>query len=282
MPQSSARARAGSAKDRGVTAFGVPPVRAMLWLTSIAGVLAGVGAWLGQAPPLWLAVAGLVLDVALATLGVMLPSLGVFGSVYTRGPADRAEVALTFDDGPNPETTPRVLALLAEHGVHATLFVIGEKALAHAALVRAIAAAGNAVGVHGHVHDPLYALRSTRFVTRDLQRVCDAVERALGVAPTLFRPPIGFVSGPVATAAERRGLTLVGFSARTRDGWSRTPPARVLERASKALENGAIVVLHDAAERDDRVPASLPVLAELLVRLRERGFRAVTVDALRR
>ena len=104
----------------------------------------------------------------------------------------------------------------------------------------------------------------------------------LGSAPALFRPPIGLVSAAVAVAAERRGLTLVGFSARTFDGLSRTPPARVLERATAALENGAeILLLHDAAERDNSVPAGLTVLPELLVRLRARGLSAVTVDALR-
>jgi peptidoglycan/xylan/chitin deacetylase (PgdA/CDA1 family) len=264
-----------------VTAFGVPPVRVMLWLTSVAGVLLGLLSLLGRPPPLGIAVAGLALEAMISTLGVVLPGLGVFGAVYARGPAGRAEVALTFDDGPNPETTPRVLALLAEHGARATFFVIGEKVLAHAGLVRAIASAGHTVGVHGHVHDPLYALRSRRFVTADLERACEAVERVLGSAPTLFRPPIGLVSAAVAVAAERRGLTLVGFSSRTFDGVSRTPPARVLERATAALENGAILLLHDAAERDDRVPASLAVLPELLVRLRARGLSAVTVDTLR-
>jgi peptidoglycan/xylan/chitin deacetylase (PgdA/CDA1 family) len=257
-------------------------LRLALWTTSAAGLAAGAAALIGAPPSLGLALSGLALEATLATLGVLVPSVGVFGEVFSRGPLERAEVALTFDDGPNPETTPRVLALLAEHGARATFFVVGEKALAHPALLRAIAEAGHAVGVHGHVHDPLYALRSARFVERDIERACAAVERALGAPPVLFRPPIGFVSGAVAVAAERRGLILVGWSARTLDGWRGTPPARVLTRATAALENGAILVLHDAAERDDRVPASLAVLPDLLARLTARGLRAVTVDALRR
>ena len=246
-----------------MTARRLPLARLALWTTSAAGVLAGVRAAFGHAPPLVL-------------------SLGVFGDVFARGPEGRPEIALTFDDGPNPATTPRVLALLAEHGARATFFVLGQKALAHASLVRTIAREGHTVGIHGHVHDRLYSLRSARFVERDLERACAAVEQALGATPTLFRPPVGFVSGAVAVAAERRGLTLVGWSARTLDGWSGTPPERVLARATATLENGAILVLHDAAERDDRVPASLDVLGELLGRVRERGLRAVTIDALRR
>jgi peptidoglycan/xylan/chitin deacetylase (PgdA/CDA1 family) len=253
-----------------------------LWSTSLFGLGLGLCALFGTRVPLGLAAGGLALEATLATLGVLAPALGVFGDVYDRGPRDRPEIALTFDDGPNPATTPRVLALLAEHGARATFFVVGEKALAHPELVRAIAGAGHEIGVHGHVHDRLYSLRSVRFVTRDLERACAAVEHATGTPPSLFRPPIGLVSGAIAVAAERSGLTLVGFSARSLDGARGISPARVLARATAALENGAVVVFHDAAERDDRVPASLEVLGELLARVRERGLSAVTVSKLRR
>jgi peptidoglycan/xylan/chitin deacetylase (PgdA/CDA1 family) len=265
-----------------VTLHWPPLARLALWTTSVAGLCAGASALLGARPPFSLALAGLVLEATLATAGVLAPSLGVFGTVYARGPAERAELALTFDDGPSPETTPRVLALLEQHGARATFFVVGSKARAHPTLVRAIAAAGHAIGVHGHVHDPLYALRSARFVERDLARACAAVAEATGVVPRLFRPPIGFVSSAVAVAAERHGLTLVGWTVRTLDGFSGTAPERVLARATAALERGAILLLHDAAARDDRVPPGLAVLPELLTRVRQRGLEAVTVDALRR
>lgn len=256
--------------------------RLAFWIASGAGVFSAARALAGVPVPLGLAVTGLVVLGALGTLGTLFPGLGVFAVVYARGPVERREVALTFDDGPNPESTPRVLALLAEHGVKATFFVVGEKALAHPELVRAIARAGHGVGVHGHVHDRLYALRSARFVERDLARAAGAVRDALGVAPTLFRPPVGFVSGAVAVAAERAGLTLVGFSARTLDGRAGAAPASVLARATRALENGAILLMHDAAERDDHEPACLAILGELLARLAARGLVAVTVDALKR
>lgn len=259
-----------------------PPFRLAFWIASLAGIFFALRALAGAPAPLGAVVSGFVALAALGTLGTLLPALGVFGDVYVRGSAERGEIALTFDDGPNPETTPRVLALLAEHGARATFFVVGEKALAHPALVRAIAEAGHAVGIHGHVHDRLYALRSARSVERDVARAVLAVESALGVAPTLFRPPVGFVSGAVAVAAERAGLTLVGFSTRTRDGRAGAAPAAVLARATRGVEDGAILLLHDAAERDDHEPACLAVLGELLARVRERGFSAVTVDALRR
>lgn len=258
------------------------PLRLAFWIASVAGIFFGVRALAGAPAPLGLVVAGFGVLGTLGTLGTLLPGLGVFGAVYARGPAERCELALTFDDGPNPTTTPRVLALLAEHGAKATFFVVGEKALAHPELVRAMARAGHGVGIHGHVHHRLYALRAARFVERDLERAVAAVHGALGVAPTLFRPPVGFVSGAVAVSAERAALTLVGWSARSLDGRAQATPARVLERATRALENGAILLLHDAAERDDHEPACLPILGELLARMKARGLAAVTVDALRR
>ncbi len=258
------------------------PLRAAFWIASAAGIFFAVRALTGSPAPLGLVTAAFVALGTLGTLGTLLPGLGLFGAVYTRGPAERRELALTFDDGPNPASTPRVLAMLAEHGVKATFFVVGEKALAHPELVRELARAGHGVGIHGHVHDRLYALRSARFVERDVARAVAAVETTLGVAPTLFRPPVGFVSGAVAVSVERAGLTLVGWSARSLDGLANATPARVLARATRALENGAILLLHDAAERDDHEPACLAILGELLTRMKDRGLAAVTVDALRR
>ena len=222
------------------------------------------------------------LHALVATLGVLLPGLAVYGDVLSRGPRTRPEVALTFDDGPHPETTRRVLAILREHGVTATFFVLGEKARAHPDVVREIVQAGHGLGLHGYTHDRLYSLRSSARVAADLENARAALHDAAGIATALFRPPVGFVSHAVALAADRAGLTLVGFSARTRDGLARTDSTTVLARATAALENGAILVLHDAAERDDRVPASLAVLGELCAEVARRGFVPVTLDELRR
>jgi len=236
----------------------------------------------GHAPPVAVTAAGLAVHALVATLGVLLPGLSVFGDVLGRGPRDRREIALTFDDGPHPETTRRVLAVLAAARVRATFFVLGAKAERHADVVREIVAAGHEVGLHGHTHDALYALRSSARLAADLAAARAAVERACGVRAVLFRPPVGFVSHTVALAAERAGLTLVGFTARTRDGVASADAAAVLARATRALENGAIIVLHDAAERDDRVPASLAVLPELCAEIARRGLTAVTLTDLRR
>ena len=107
-----------------------------------------------------------------------------------------------------------------------------------------------------------------------------AVERAGGTAPGLFRPPVGYVSHRTAAGARRARVTLVAWSARGIDGLGVTNPARVARRIEKKLRPGAIVMLHDAAERDDFLPASIEALPLVLAALDAKGLTSVPVHAL--
>jgi peptidoglycan/xylan/chitin deacetylase (PgdA/CDA1 family) len=230
----------------------------------------------GPAPlvPTLLGLGGYVL---LGTAGVFWPERGMYGRLLWRGPA-RPEVALTFDDGPSPATTPRVLELLAAAGVRATFFVVGRKALEHPALVRNIAAAGHQVGLHGYEHDRLFSLRFSDHVALDIRRTQDVIEQAGAPRPTLFRPPIGFVSHFTVRGARKAGVRLVGCSARALDGFRQASPDKVAERLVRALEPGALVAMHDAAELDDYIPASIAALPRVLDTIRRRNLRAVTLS----
>jgi len=258
----------------------MPVARFLLFSTSLGGFVALALAALGRAAPVAWMLAGLGAHAVLATAAVFLPSLQVWSRVRFRGVVGRRRIALTFDDGPNPETTRRVLALLAERGQRATFFVIGQKVRAHPELLREMRAAGHAVGLHGNVHDRLYALRSVRRLTADIELAQRAVTDAFGARTRWFRPPIGFVSHSVALAAERAGVELSGWTARALDGRAGARSERVLKRALGAVEDGAVLLLHDAAEADDRAPASLEILPALLDGVVARGLSAVTLDEL--
>ena len=257
----------------------MPPARLLLWLLSLACLAVAAHAFSVQPPPVWVAALLLLLLATVATVGVLFPRLEVFADVLQRAPG-RGAVALTFDDGPHPESTRRVLSLLAEHGARATFFVVGHKAELYPDVVREIVAAGHTLGLHGYAHDRLYSLRSERYVRRDVERTQAAIEQACGVRPTLFRPPVGFLSFSTSFAAERAGIALVAWSARGLDGYRGARAERVLARLLRGLEDGAIVLLHDAAEREDFEPVSVAVLPALLAKLREQGLRAVTVEEL--
>jgi peptidoglycan-N-acetylglucosamine deacetylase len=244
----------------------------------LAALTLTVRAALGMAVPLWLALLAFVGYAALITWGVLSPSLEMFAEVVWRGPEGARGVALTFDDGPHPASTRAVLETLERAGAKATFFVIGEKAMRHPELVREIASRGHLVGVHGDRHDRALSFRSLERVRADLVRVVDVVTQATGERPRFYRPPVGQTNPRIARAAKELGLTIVGWSLRGRDG-IRARPERVVARVVPKLRDGAIVLLHDAAEKDDRKPAAPDALPRILDALHARNIPAVRIDA---
>lgn len=257
----------------------MPLARLLLWLISLSSL-----AWCGFSWPqsttaleLGLALGGLV---AYATLGVLWPQCGMYGDALSRGKAGARRIALTFDDGPHPVTTRVVLELLRAHQAQATFFVLGHKVEAHPEVVREIHEAGHTLGIHGFQHDRLFSFRSPSYARKQVERTRQAIRRACGVAPDLFRPPVGFASYRTFRGAERARVKIVAWSVRSLDGVRSADPARVASRVIERLEDGAIVLLHDAAEHDDFTPASIAALPDILRALRERGLVCVGVDRL--
>ena len=225
-------------------------------------------------------VGALVGWAALATTSVVFPSFEVYGPIVSRGPPGSARVALTFDDGPHPVTTRRVLEVLAATPHRATFFVLGEKARRHPDVVREIHAAGHTIGIHGDRHDRLHSFRMPRSIHDGIARACDAVEAATGTRPRYFRPPLGHISLTTALGARRAGVALVHWSSRGYDGMRRRDPDAVIRRISRALDDGTIVMLHDASEHDDFEPASVRALPRLVALLDARGLTSVGLDVL--
>jgi peptidoglycan/xylan/chitin deacetylase (PgdA/CDA1 family) len=196
--------------------------------------------------------------------------------MHRRFATARPEVWLTVDDGPDPEDTPRILALLAAHGAHATFFVIGEKARAYPDLVRAMASAGHEVAHHTHTH-PLagFWCATPARVRRELDAGLAAL-RGAGVTPTRFRPPAGIKNPWLAPALRARGLTCVGWSARGLEVWGGAAET-VARRVLRGVRPGSILLLHEGPP----VPAAIRVEAirHVLETLREQGYRCVVPAA---
>jgi peptidoglycan/xylan/chitin deacetylase (PgdA/CDA1 family) len=227
---------------------------------------------------IWPAALVLIGYLAVILVGVMTPRLAMFARVVSRASGNRAEVALTFDDGPSAISTRKVLASLARGNAHATFFVLGAKARVAPEVVREIVAAGHELGIHGDHHDRLLSLRRPDRIVADLERALGAVESATGLRPRLFRPPLGHISPRTALAAHRLGLTLVGWSARCGDGLARTTVETTIRRIATGLRRGAIILLHDAAERGEHEPAGVAALPEILQEAARRGLRCVSVS----
>ena len=230
--------------------------------------------------PAVLPAAGIALAyVAIILWGVLDPRMAMFAPVMVLLPAAGNAIALTFDDGPDPTTTRAVLGTLARFGAQATFFVLGEKVRAAPDVLREIARAGHTIGIHGDRHDRLLSLRSPKRIVAELERVRASVAEIIGKRPCLFRPPVGHVSPRTAVAAKQLGLTIVGWSVRSRDGLSSTSVADVERRVCTGLRSGAIVLLHDAAERGDRSPAGVAALPAILEHATRAGLRCVALPS---
>lgn len=242
----------------------MPPARALLYAATLGVLLVSVRAVLVRPPPLGWTLFGAGAYVTLVLGGVLVLRWRVFADAVTRGPKGARGVALTFDDGPDPRWTPRVLATLAEHGATATFFLVGRKVDAHPEVVRAILAAGHDVGLHSYAHDRFFSLRSERVVREDLERGVAALERVTGARPTLFRPPIGHTNPIIARVADALDLTVIGWTVSGHDGVASARVPDVVTRVRRDLRDGIIVALHDAPERGEREPAAVKALGPIL------------------
>lgn len=255
----------------------MPP---LLWATG--AVHAGALVALLAAPAQWpWALAALALNHAVLTAVGLWPRSTALGENLLRLPAAaaaRREVAITIDDGPDPEVTPAVLDLLDAHGARATFFCIAERAARHPALVREIVQRGHSVQNHSHVHRHHFSLLGPRGFAREIGAAQDVLAPLAGEAPRFFRAPAGLRNPFLAPVLHRLGLTLAswtrrGFDTRERD------PQRVLQRLTRGLAAGDILLLHDghcARDAQGR-PVVLTVLPQLLAELRRLQLVAVTL-----
>jgi len=175
-------------------------------------------------------------------------------------------VALTFDDGPDPATTPAVLDILAEEDVPATFFVVGSKAAAHPDVIRRALAQGMGIGIHGWDHVGM-AERDRQFVVDQLTRTLEVLW-SLDADPCLFRPTYGQLNDTMFDVADQLGLTTVKWDVAPRD-WSAPGVEEVVSRVIDAVKAGSIVLMHDCGPGTDDTIAALP---KIICGLRENGF----------
>jgi peptidoglycan/xylan/chitin deacetylase (PgdA/CDA1 family) len=210
------------------------------------------------------------------------PSSRFWGPVVARGPANgTARYALTFDDGPTPESTPAVLDILGELGVRAAFFVIGANARRCPDLLQRMHDEGHIVANHSFDHHHFALFRGRRYWDRQLADTDEVIARSIGVRPALFRPPVGIKTGFVMRAAARRGQTVVTWTRRAVDGIS-TTPQRILRRLLPHTRAGDILLLHDGVEphvERDPMP-TIQAIKPLVLGLRDRGLEAARLEEL--
>lgn len=198
---------------------------------------------------------------------------------FRRLSPDAPGVALTFDDGPHPRATPRILDLLAAHDMRATFFVVGENVRRHPELVRRMRAEGHAIGLHSDRHSYIYPLHTSAWVVRDLRRCRDAIEDACGATTKMFRPPMGLRNPMIAAAVRDLDLATILWTAGGRDRGDGTG-TRVAARLARRAEPGAILMLHDGTEpgKEASGRTGLAALEPLLAALLHKKLQSHALD----
>jgi len=197
-----------------------------------------------------------------------VPALKLIGRGLPSVPA----VALTFDDGPHPDFTLRILQILAENNVHATFFVVGKMVALHPELVRAEFQAGHTVGNHTYDHPDL-ARMSQDDVHHQWLLCSRALQDITGVAPRFCRPPGGEHNDMVVQVAADLGLTTVMWSDYAGD-YGCSDGGYIRRATVEGAKNGAIILLHDGVEQ------TVQVLPQIIAGLRQRGFTFQTLDEM--
>lgn len=252
-------------------------------LLSMALHVAAIGyAIVGPEGAAWWALAAMAANhTFLGTLGLW-PRSTWLGPNITRLPATakaRMEIALTFDDGPDPEVTPKVLEMLDAHGARATFFCIAERAAEQPELVREILRRGHAVENHSRTHRATFPMLGLGGIRREITGAQHVLAEVTGHPPRFFRPPAGLRNPLLDPVLHELGLRLVSWTRRGYDT-NRRDADDVADRLLDSLAAGDVLLLHDGhcARTARGKPVVLEVLPRVLEAARAGGLKPVTLS----
>ncbi len=173
------------------------------------------------------------------------------------------EVILTFDDGPDPVQTPRILDILHKHGIRAIFFVIGRKALEHPEILQRIISEGHMVGNHTQNHSLFFAMLHSKKVAEEIDQFSQNIEPLLSEKITIFRPPIGYTNPKIARALKKRKLKILAWSVRSYDSFKNK---EALMKRLMRTRPRSIVLLHDNLEQ------TADILEDYIIQARANGI----------
>ena len=208
--------------------------------------------------------------------GMQVPVIRAGGPYYK-------VVALTFDDGPDPIYTPRILDILKKNNVKATFFIVGRHAEKYPDIVKQIAADGHDIGSHSYSHPINLVVLSRDKMAQEITKTEEAIYKACGVRPYLFRPPRGLYNRALTDQLKARKYTLVLWSLSSRD-WQEPSFKEITWRVTTGIKNGDILLFHDSgslivSEGGSR-ESTIAALPFVIKELRDKGYRFVTVSDL--
>lgn len=222
------------------------------------------------------AIGGLwVVYLSICTAGVMRVGMQFYCSAVCRGVPGKMRVALTFDDGPDPDSTPRLLELLSREKIPAAFFCIGRKVDAHPQLAAKIGAEGHLLANHTYRHPWWINCLWGRRLAGEFEQAQHALERAAGVTPLYARSPMGLTNPHFSKALRKTNLILVGWDVRSFDTVGSTQSA--VDRIIRKTRDGSIILMHDGGVSPQRL---VEIASAAITELRSRGFEFDRLDRL--
>lgn len=225
--------------------------------------------------PIWVFYLLIVLFIATIIVGSFSMSLNFFLPSFNCSKMEQKKtISLTFDDGPHPVYTPKVLALLKEYKATATFFCIGKNVEKYPELLKQIVANGHTVGNHSYSHKHTIGFNSSKDWILEIEKTDAIIKQLIQKKPIVFRPPYGVTTPHLAKAIDTKHHTVVGWSIRPFDGSPLRTKEAMLKHIKRKMKSGAIVLLHDTHER-------IPYILEYtLMYLQSNGYKTVSVNDL--
>ncbi len=196
-------------------------------------------------------------------------------SVIREGNRNSMKIALTFDDGPHPYRTDDVLRLLAQYGIKATFFVIGENVSYYPEPFKRTVAAGHEIGNHTY-HHKLLSESCEKTIEEEIRKTDEIIFETAGYRPKIFRPPEGAYSVCALKAAHSMNHRVILWTVDTRD-WEKPPAQTIVDNVMKNIKGGSILLFHDYMHKTAQTMEALEIL---IPKLLEKGYKFVTVSEL--
>lgn len=222
---------------------------------------------------IWYYVLLFTIYIAIQVYGTLVVSASFFIPIKCAGSKQFPAVALTFDDGPLPLMTDKILDILKQYEAPATFFCIGSRITKHPEVLTKINAEGHLVGNHTFTHGKFFDLQSATQMTNELQQTDAEIEKTIGLKPRFFRPPYGVTNPNLAKAIRKGGYVTMGWSVRSLDTVSKDED-KLFNRVTDGLQAGDVILFHDYCD------ITIRILPKVLDHIKKLGLKVVRLDEL--
>ena len=213
--------------------------------------------------------------IGIISVAVTSIRMQFFCKALCHGHRNQRKIAFTFDDGPDPQTTPALIELLGKHKIKATFFVIGAKAEKHPDIIKQLTDAGHLVANHSYTHPWYCNFLFGRTLEKQILRTKTMLKKITGSDSTFFRPPMGLTNPHYRRILEKNNMTIVGWDIRTFDKYRKKH--QIVEKIFKKKRNGNIILMHDCGVSIEKLQYIITTVAE---KLHTQGYSFVTIDKM--